>query len=72
MAEEHFSDLAVMAMHYGERIPVDDVLHAFIQLHPHRLFKATKTSPLVATNFCETCVCRYFAPVYNTYIVYRV
>lgn len=36
MAEEHFSDLAVIAMHYGERIPVDDVLHAFIQLRPRR------------------------------------
>ena len=41
MAEEHFSDLAVMAMYYGERIPVDDVLHPFIQLHPRRLFKAS-------------------------------
>ena len=41
MAEEHFSDLAVMAMHYGERIPVGDVLHTFVQLHPRRLFKAS-------------------------------
>ena len=41
MAEEHFSDLAVIAMHYGERIPVDDVLRTFIQLHPRRLFKAS-------------------------------
>ena len=41
MAEELFSDLAVIAMHYGERIAVDDIMHTFIQLHPRRLFKAS-------------------------------
>lgn len=50
MPEEHFSDLAVMVLHYGERIPVDDVLHAFIQLHPRRLFR-TSLLTLVATSF---------------------
>ena len=41
LTEEHLSDLAVMAMHYGERIAVEDVLQAFIQLHPRRLFQAS-------------------------------
>ena len=41
LAEEHFSDLAVIAMHYSERIPVDEVCHAFIQSHPRRLFQAS-------------------------------
>ena len=26
-----------MAMHYGERIPAEDILHTFAQAHPHRL-----------------------------------
>ena len=39
LAESHFSDLAVIAMHYKERIPVEEVLEAFIQQHPRRLFQ---------------------------------
>ena len=41
LASEHLSDLAVMSMHYNERISVDEVLHAFIQAHPRRIFQAT-------------------------------
>ena len=41
LASDHLSDLAVMSMHYSERIPVDENLHAFIQAHPRRLFQAT-------------------------------
>ena len=41
LASEHLSDLAVMSMHYSERISVDEILHAFIQAHPRRLFQAT-------------------------------
>ena len=29
-SEEHFSHMAVIAMHYQERIPVEDILKAFI------------------------------------------
>lgn len=29
LAEQHFSDLAAIAMNYGERVPVDDVLSFF-------------------------------------------
>lgn len=38
LAEEHFSDLAVIAMHYKERISTEEVLKAFIQHHPRRIF----------------------------------
>ena len=41
LASEHLSDLAVMSMHYSDRIPVDELVHAFIQAHPRRLFQAT-------------------------------
>jgi hypothetical protein len=41
LAEEHFSDLAVIAMHYSERIPVDEICHAFVQANPRRLFQAS-------------------------------
>ena len=41
VGEEHFSDLAVIAMHYGERIEVEDVLQAFIQAHPRRIFQTS-------------------------------
>ena len=37
LAGSHFSDLAVIAMHYKERIPVEEVLETFIQQHPRRL-----------------------------------
>ena len=37
LAESHFSDLAVIAMHYKERIPEEEVLKTFIQQHPRRL-----------------------------------
>ena len=39
MNEEHLSDLAVIAMNYSERIPVEQVAHAFVQAHPRRLFQ---------------------------------
>ena len=38
MAEERLADLAVIAMHYKERVPVDEVCHAFVQNHARRLF----------------------------------
>lgn len=38
LLEEHFSDLAIIAMHYKERIPTEEVLKAFIQHHPRRIF----------------------------------
>ena len=41
LASEHLSDLAVMSMHYSERISVDEILQAFIQAHPRRIFQAT-------------------------------
>ena len=39
LAEQHFSDLGVIAMNYGERVQVDDVCHALVQTHPRRLFR---------------------------------
>lgn len=39
MAEERLADLGVIAMHYSERISIDDVCLAFIQAHPRRLFQ---------------------------------
>ena len=39
LTEDHFSDLAVMAMHYQERIPIQEVLEAFLQQHPRRIFQ---------------------------------
>ena len=39
LTEEHFSDLAVIAMHYKERIPTDEMLKAFIQANPRRIFE---------------------------------
>ena len=41
MAEERMADVGVIAMHYNERISVDEVCHAFIQAHPRRLFQAS-------------------------------
>ena len=41
MAEERMADLGVIAMHYNERISVEDVCHAFIQAHPRRLFQTS-------------------------------
>ncbi len=38
-AEERMSDLGVIAMHYSERISVDDVCLAFTQTHAQRLFQ---------------------------------
>ena len=32
LAEEHLSDLAVIAMHYSKRIPLDEVCHASFKL----------------------------------------
>ena len=39
MTEERMSDLAVIAMNYNIRIPVDDVCKPLIQAHPRRLFQ---------------------------------
>ena len=41
MGEERMSDLGVIAMHYGERISVDNVCRSFIQANPRRLFQAS-------------------------------
>ena len=41
MCEEHFSDLAIIAMHYPERFEVDEICEAFVKAHPRRLFQAT-------------------------------
>jgi len=47
MREEQISDLSVIAMNYSERIPVDEVCHAFIQANPRCLFKVSKTLLLI-------------------------
>ena len=39
MTEERLSSLAIIAMHYSERILVDEVCHTFVQQHPRRLFE---------------------------------
>ena len=41
MCEEHFSDLAIIAMHYPERFEVDEICEAFVKANPRRLFQAT-------------------------------
>ena len=41
MTEQRLSDLAIIAVHYSERIPVEEVCKAFIQEHPRRLFQAS-------------------------------
>ena len=41
MAGEHFSDLAVITMHYSDRISANEICHSFVQAHPRRLFKAS-------------------------------
>ena len=41
MSEERMASLGVLAMHYGERIAVDEICNAFIQAHPRRLFEAS-------------------------------
>ena len=37
MTEERLSDLAVIAIHYSERIAVEEVCRTFVQEHPRRL-----------------------------------
>ena len=37
MSEERMGDLGVIAMHYGERIPCDEICKEFVQKNP--LFK---------------------------------
>ena len=39
MSEERMGDLGVIAMHYGERIPCDEICKEFVQKNPRRLFK---------------------------------
>ena len=41
MSEERFSDLTVIAMHYPERLEVDEICEAFVKAHPRGLFQAT-------------------------------
>ena len=40
MAGEHFSDPAVIAMYYSDRISMDKICYSLVQAHPRRLFKA--------------------------------
>ena len=40
MTEQRLSDLAIIAMHYGERISVE-VCKVFVQAHPRRMFQAS-------------------------------
>ena len=39
MSEERMGDLGVIAMHYGERIPCNEICEEFVQQNPRRLFK---------------------------------
>ena len=39
MSEERMGDLGVIAMHYGERIPCDEICKEFVQKNTRRLFK---------------------------------
>ena len=39
LTEEHVSDMAVIAKHYQEIIPVEDILKASIQQPPRRIFQ---------------------------------
>ena len=41
MAEDHLSDLAVIAIHYGEKVTTDDICRTFVQTYPRRLFSAS-------------------------------
>ena len=41
MTEQRLSDLAIIAVHYSERISVEEVCKAFIQENPRRLFQAS-------------------------------
>ena len=41
MTKGRLSNLAVIAMNYSDRIPIDEVCHAFVQAHPRRLFQAS-------------------------------
>ena len=34
MTEERLSDLAIIAMNYSVRVPIDEICHAFVQAHP--------------------------------------
>ena len=40
ISEGRFSDLAITAVHYPERLEVDEICEAFVKAHPGRLFKA--------------------------------
>ena len=39
--QKNTSDLAIIALHYQDRIPVEEVLKAFIQQHPRRIFQSS-------------------------------
>ena len=41
LTEEHLSDQVVIVMHYSERIPIEEIYHAFVQSNPRRLFQAS-------------------------------
>ena len=71
LAEGHLSDLAVIAMHYIERIPVDEVFHTFVQSHPRRLFQASLFADwfcLWLITLCTTISIPLFSN-YNNYIL---
>ena len=40
-SEELLLDLSVTAMHYGERVSIDEVCKAFIQEYPRRLLDSS-------------------------------
>ena len=39
LTEQHFSDLSIITMHYGERLDIDDVCQAYVQVYPRPLIK---------------------------------
>ena len=41
MTEERFSDLAMISMHYKERVPVDEIYKADVQANPRKMFQAS-------------------------------
>ena len=40
MSEEHMGDLGVIAMHYGERIPCDEICKEVVQQNPKASIQA--------------------------------
>ena len=50
MCEEHFSDLAIIAMHYSERFEVDEICEAFVKAHPRRLTRYVEKQQITIFN----------------------